>query len=94
MIGNVWEWTEDWWSVSADGPTSSPCCFPRNPRGGERDASTGGSDLTIPRKVLKGGSHLCAPSHCRRYRPSARYPQPIDTTTSHVGFRCVKRDAR
>ena len=48
-------------------------------------------NIRIPRKVLKGGSHLCAPNYCRRYRPAARHAEPIDTSTSHVGFRCVKR---
>ncbi len=48
-------------------------------------------EITIARKVLKGGSHLCAPSYCERYRPAARYPQPVDTSTTHVGFRCVMR---
>ena len=48
--------------------------------------------IKIPRKVLKGGSHLCAPNYCRRYRPAARHPEPVDTSTSHVGFRCVMRD--
>ena len=47
--------------------------------------------IRIPRKVLKGGSHLCAPNYCRRYRPAARHPEPVDTSTSHVGFRCVLR---
>jgi formylglycine-generating enzyme required for sulfatase activity len=49
--------------------------------------------ITIPRKVLKGGSHLCAPNYCRRYRPAARFPEPIDTSTCHVGFRCIVRPA-
>ena len=48
--------------------------------------------LQIPRKVLKGGSHLCAPNYCQRYRPAARHAQEIDTSTSHIGFRCVVRD--
>jgi formylglycine-generating enzyme required for sulfatase activity len=48
-------------------------------------------EIPIPRKVVKGGSHLCAPSYCRRYRPAARHAHPIDTSTSHVGFRCVRR---
>ena len=48
--------------------------------------------IRIPRKVLKGGSHLCAPNYCRRYRPAARHAEPVDTSTSHVGFRCVIRE--
>jgi formylglycine-generating enzyme required for sulfatase activity len=92
MIGNVWEWTDDWWSAGAE-PAASPCCAPRNPRGGDREASLEPNcpGDQIPRKVLKGGSHLCAPSYCRRYRPAARHAQPIDTSTSHIGFRCVVR---
>ncbi len=53
----------------------------------------GQPNIQIPRKVLKGGSHLCAPNYCRRYRPAARFPEPVDTSTSHVGFRCVVRPA-
>ncbi len=92
MIGNVWEWTDDWYGEHrAD--AAKPCCIPHNPRGGAAERSRDPCDpLTrIPRKVLKGGSHLCAPNYCQRYRPAARYPQPIDTSTSHVGFRCVSR---
>ena len=51
-------------------------------------------EIRIPRKVLKGGSHLCAPNYCRRYRPAARHAQPVDTSTSHVGFRCVIKSER
>lgn len=92
MIGNVWEWTQDWFGAAAGGG-SKGCCVPRNPRGGEEVGSRDPSapDLLIGRRVLKGGSHLCAENYCRRYRPSARHPQPIDTSTSHVGFRCVRR---
>jgi len=49
--------------------------------------------IKIPRKVMKGGSYLCAPNYCRRYRPAARMAQPIDTSTCHLGFRCIVRSA-
>jgi len=93
MIGNVWEWTTDYWSVRHPEPAAKPCCIPTNPHGGEREASfdTRQPEIRIPRRVLKGGSHLCAPTYCRRYRPAARHAEPEDTSTSHVGFRCVRR---
>jgi formylglycine-generating enzyme required for sulfatase activity len=87
MIGNVWEWTRDWLSVGPPAPRS--CCAARDRRHEPADAAAAAQ--AIPRKVLKGGSHLCAPSYCRRYRPAARHAQPIDTSTSHIGFRCVTR---
>jgi len=94
MIGNVWEWTEDWYRARHPATSDKPCCVPVNPRGGPRSDSHDRCDgAAIPRKVVKGGSHLCAPSYCRRYRPAARHPQPVDTSTSHIGFRCVKRPA-
>src|SRR5499427_1949063 len=93
MIGNVWEWTTDWYSPRHEGDDKRACCIPINPRGGREDASYDPCqpEIKIPRKVLKGGSHLCAPNYCRRYRPAARHPEPVDTSTSHVGFRCVAR---
>src|SRR6202008_1336035 len=91
MIGNVWEWTSDWSSSRHEADADKACCVPINPRGGREGASYDPCqpEIRIPRKGLKGGSHRCALISCRRYRPAARHPEPVDTPTSHVGFRCV-----
>jgi formylglycine-generating enzyme len=93
MIGNVWEWTTDWYTQKHDADAPKACCIPENPRGGAENASYDPCqpNIKIPRKVIKGGSHLCAPNYCRRYRPAARHAEAVDTSTSHVGFRCVVR---
>ena len=91
MIGNVWEWTTDFWFDRAPcGDAPKACCVPQNPRGGPeaaklRPAPAARSEFRA--RFVKGGSHLCAPNYCRRYRPAARHAQPIDTSMSHVGFR-------
>ena len=93
MAGNVWEWTTDFYQEHAR-IQQHACCALHNPRGGSAEHSFDprNPQVRIPRRVMKGGSHLCAPNYCRRYRPAARMAQPIDTSTCHLGFRCVVRD--
>jgi formylglycine-generating enzyme len=93
MAGNVWEWTDDFFTPSHPDEAGHPCCAPRNPRVSSPDRSydTGSPSEHIARRVTKGGSHLCAPNYCLRYRPAARQGQAIDSTSSHIGFRCAIR---
>ncbi|WP_380070054.1 formylglycine-generating enzyme family protein [Dankookia sp. GCM10030260] len=93
MAGNVWQWTTDWFAARHAADPAKPCCAPDNPRGPAMEGSFDPAQpaIRIPRKVVKGGSFLCAPSYCRRYRPAARHAQMVDTGMSHIGFRCVLR---
>jgi formylglycine-generating enzyme required for sulfatase activity len=91
MAGNVWQWTTDFFEPRHR--VSGCCGTVENPRGGVREKSYDPClpNSFIPRKVMKGGSFLCAPNYCQRYRPAARMGQPVDTSTCHLGFRCLVR---
>jgi formylglycine-generating enzyme required for sulfatase activity len=86
MAGNVWEWTDDFFTAHHPPDACRPCCMPRNPRAAKPAAST-----HIAQRVTKGGSHLCAPNYCLRYRPAARQGEAVDSSACHIGFRCVVR---
>ncbi|HUA10689.1 MAG TPA: formylglycine-generating enzyme family protein [Solirubrobacteraceae bacterium] len=96
ITGNVWEWTADVFALR-EGQRQQmerPCCGPGPDSRGEvpepgNAANSRGA--AADRRVVKGGSHLCAPNYCLRYRPAARQPETTDTSTSHIGFRCVIR---
>jgi sulfatase modifying factor 1 len=79
VTGNVWEWTSDLFAARPPGEASKACCAATDP------------GAPIQRRVIKGGSHLCAPNYCLRYRPSARQAEGVDTSTQHIGFRCIVR---
>jgi sulfatase modifying factor 1 len=94
VTGNVWEWTADFFGPHHADEAVRPCCVPQNPRVADAHDSLVPDQpgAHIPRRVIKGGSHLCAPNYCLRYRPSARQAEAVDTSTAHIGFRCIARD--
>lgn len=87
MTGNTWEWTSTWFEQDRHESTAA-CCAPRDPQipgvEASRDPASG-----IPRKVLKGGSFLCAENYCSRYRPASRIPETVESATCHISFRCI-----
>jgi formylglycine-generating enzyme len=92
MTGNVWEWTSDFFTPRHR-DNSPACCVPHDPRveTPEHSYDRAQPGAHIPRRVVKGGSFLCAPDYCLRYRPAARQGQAIETSSVHIGFRCVTR---
>ena len=93
MVGNVWEWTRDWWSTRSGAVSDVRCCSTKSRAGGWEGLSDDPAlaHLKVPRRTVKGGSYLCSPSYCSRFRPAARQPMAVDTSACHLGFRCVVR---
>ena len=85
MAGNVWEYARDWY-VPEHPPGAAT-----DPQGPDMALAARYAGAAAPSVVIKGGSHLCAPNYCLRYRPAARQPQMVETGMAHIGFRCVVR---
>jgi sulfatase modifying factor 1 len=91
MAGNVWEWTSDFFQPRHTVEGEHSCCTIDNPRV-ESASESYDAGVPVARRVLKGGSHLCSLSYCQRYRPAARQAQMVDSSMSHVGFRCIVKE--
>ena len=90
MAGNVWQWTSDYFSPN-HAAAQDASCTPSNPR---VDAPVSDPmEDPIQRRVIKGGSYLCAPNYSLRYRPAARQGEAEDTSAGHLGFRCILRQS-
>jgi sulfatase modifying factor 1 len=85
MAGDVWQWTRDWYRPNLDANG--------DPQGPRQSAAFDPGDPGARKHVIKGGSFLCSPDYCYRYRPAAREPGPTDTGENHIGFRTVLRVA-
>ncbi|WP_415839853.1 formylglycine-generating enzyme family protein [Paracoccus yeei] len=94
MIGTVWEWTRDFYAASHPADAAKGLLHPAESAWWPGRDKHDPPRVRNPRRVIKGGSHLCAPSHCRRYRPDARHAGAVDTSTSYLGFRCVWREGQ
>ena len=94
MIGNVWEWTTDWYSAKHQADAPKACCIPENPRGGAggREATTPPPNVKIPRKVSKAARICARPTiaaaiaRLRAMRSRSTLPQAMSA------FRCIKRN--
>lgn len=75
ITGNVWEWCRDWFD-----PGYHVTATRTNPVGPPAGRA----------RVMRGGSFLCHASYCNRYRVAARTSNSPDSSTSNLGFRCVR----